>query len=131
MDELELYWSGFYWFSEWSWRKQEFSSFNYIVSQWQKENQTQRLFRRHFKQINKIIEIFAWPWNEQPQNHGSQPVIFIIMYSMEIKIDLDIEQIQEGVFQATSQSMEGVAATGNTISEAINKAMELALELAS
>ena len=50
---------------------------------------------------------------------------------METKIDLDIEQIQEGVFQATSQSMEGVAATGNTISEAINKAMELALELAS
>ena len=51
------------------------------------------------------------------------------IYDMERKIDLHIEKLPEGVYLATSDSIQGLVAQGRTISETLEIARDVAKKL--
>lgn len=53
------------------------------------------------------------------------------MAAVPPKIELDIQSIPEGKYEATSNSMEGFVTQGSTILEAIEQALAAASEKAS
>lgn len=48
---------------------------------------------------------------------------------MELKIDLHIEKLPEGVYLATSDAVQGLVAQGRTISETVEIARDVAKKL--